>query len=138
MFTHEGSMIGVQCQLMICRGHMQFHASLRPPHTTHTVTHTSVHLCQSLYPSAHLHVPPCTFHTSNHISAHPSIYLLTPSHTLHIPLMHLHTYVTLFAPLHTSVCLYTVPCIPLYTLCPPPHTPLSSSLHLHILLHAPL
>ena len=23
MFTHKGSMIGVQCQLMICRGHIR-------------------------------------------------------------------------------------------------------------------
>ena len=121
--------------------HMQLHASLRPPHTLYTLTHTSVHLCAplpisvplctppgtfvhfhapSIPPITHLHTPPCT---SSHLPT-PSTYLSCTS-----------TY--LCNPLCTSTYLYTVLCIALYTLCPPPHIPLST-LHLHTPLHAPL
>ena len=113
-----------------------------PLYTLHILLYTSVYLCLSLCPSTHLHAPSYTSMHLPYLQSHICIPLHVPPHTFphppHTSHAPLHTSVTLFAPLHISACLYIVLCIPLYTLCPPPHTPLSTSLHLHTPLHAPL
>ena len=96
---------------------------------------TSAH--PSVYPSAHLHTPPCT-------SAHDSDWLIVPTTTNHIPafknLINIKSWFFSTSPPHPSTHLHAPLHAPLHTsthLSAPLHTPLHTSAHLCAPLRTP-